>query len=65
MGRKKLTFQDKIAKSKMKKNPECPTCGEERIIVKTIKPYRTDKGSIRFREEVLRVCSCNKEEVYG
>ncbi|RKZ33862.1 hypothetical protein DRQ33_03360 [bacterium] len=63
MARKKRTFMDKIAKGTGPRGEKCPKCGEILQAVKIVRPYKTDKGSWRYLEEMVRVCKCNQKEL--
>ena len=56
---KTRTFADKVRSKRCVVT--CPTCGEE---VKTIRYVRPDKGKV-FRDSMVQVCGCNREEIYG
>lgn len=39
----------------------CPICKEEVEVIRYVRP---DKGKM-FRDTKIRVCGCNREEIYG
>jgi len=60
-----MTFEQKLAKGMMSKNPECPKCGKEMTLLKIIKPYKTKNGNIRFKNLMTHVCPCSEKEIFG
>jgi len=57
--RKTRTFADKIRTKR--RVVICPICGEEIIVVRYIRPG----GGKMFKSTKVRVCGCNREEMYG
>jgi len=60
------SFAEKTKKAAQKNEGDvCPECGEEVEIVKYIRPVDPeDKNSLKFKNTMIKVCDCNKEEIY-
>ncbi len=63
MARKQRTFMDKIAKGTGPRGEKCPKCGEVIQAVMMIRPYKSAKGTWRYKEVMVNVCKCNQKEV--
>ncbi len=63
MARKQKTFMDKIAKGTGPRGEKCPKCGEVIQPVMMFRPYRSAKGTWRYKRTMVRVCKCNAKEV--
>jgi len=62
---KDRSFAAKMAKGAVATN-QCPKCGQIKNIVKVIESeVKTEKGTWRFKEKFVAVCSCNEKEVYA
>lgn len=59
------SFAAKVAKSTADAKRHCPVCGEAIEYIKQITTV-TDKEnhSMRFKEKMVAVCKCNRNEVY-
>ena len=57
--RKTRTFADKVMTKRQ--IMICPTCGEEIEVVRYVRP----DGGKMFRDTIIRVCGCNRKEIYG
>lgn len=63
---KKRSFADKVAKSMESHGETCPTCGETIKPILVVTPTPSERtGALRFRQNYVGVCSCNKKEVMG
>ncbi|MCD6417585.1 hypothetical protein J7M00_02225 [bacterium] len=63
MARKQRTFADKIAKGTGPRGEKCPVCGEVIQAIMMVRPYKTEKGTWRYRKMMVNVCKCNAKEV--
>jgi len=58
-------FADKTAKALRDARPHCPTCGEAYELVKHIScDQNTEKNTLKFKEQMVRLCKCNRSEYY-
>ncbi|HMA62097.1 MAG TPA: hypothetical protein VKP78_05550 [bacterium] len=58
------TFAEKTKKTAQKAHgEECPECGAEIKLVKHIDSVDNGK-SLKFKTRIVKVCDCNKKEVY-
>jgi hypothetical protein len=58
-------FAEKAAKALKDNKKHCAVCGEAIELVKhvvTVTDLATD--SIRFREKMVSICGCNRNEIY-
>ncbi len=59
-------FADKVAKSSKDNKTYCPVCGESieyvKHIVTTSDP--SNKRSMRFKEQIVCICKCNRDQIY-
>ncbi len=54
-------FADKIAKSSKDFKTHCQVCGEALEFVKHIQPIADpQKKSLRFKEQMIGLCKCNR-----
>ncbi len=61
---KSTTFADKM--SKQKETVICKTCDSPIESILYVKPFRDEqKGSWKYREQIVGVCKCNHKEIYG
>ena len=59
------TFAEKTKKTAQKAHgEECPECGAEVKLVKHIKSVAPNDTSLKFKTKIVKVCNCNKNEVY-
>ena len=60
------TFAEKTKKSAHKAHgAECAECGAEVKLVKHIKSVSPENSkSLKFKSNIVKVCNCNKKEVY-
>ena len=60
------TFAEKTKKTAQTAHgEECPECGAEVKLVKHIKSVSSDnKKSLKFKTNIVKVCDCNKQEIY-
>ncbi len=56
-------FASKTERALMDKLKKCPICDEDIVRVKHIKTSSTE-NSMKFTENVIKVCKCNKSEIY-
>ncbi len=58
-------FADKTAKALRDARKHCPTCGEPIEFVKYIGTGTDpEKNSMKFKERILQICSCNRNEYF-
>lgn len=58
------TFEEKVKKASQKNaGQECPECGSEIELIKHIKSNENGK-SLKFKSNIVKVCDCNKDEIY-
>ena len=60
---KKQSFADKARKQQMIKGAICPVCGEAMQNIKMISPETVEGEGVKFREKLVRICKCNREQV--
>jgi hypothetical protein len=60
---KKQSFADKMSKHKMLTT--CPVCEEPVISTLVLQPVEGASGRPRMKETRVKVCKCNRKEVYG
>ncbi len=58
------SFADKLRKAEHH-GAVCPVCGQEYVTVKQIKSVRSEKGTWKFNQNIVKVCKCNEAEVYA
>ncbi len=56
-------FGAKIA-NRAKQGKTCPVCGDQISYVKHFMSDATLNTGVKFKQKVLGVCSCNKNEIY-
>ncbi|MCK9244430.1 MAG: hypothetical protein PHC43_03465 [Candidatus Marinimicrobia bacterium] len=58
-------FAEKTAKSSRNVKVTCPVCGENIEYVKHIATISDPaKRSMRFKEQIVGVCKCNRDQIY-
>ena len=61
---KDKSFAAKLAKAGGASSAHCATCGELINMVHVVKTVKNeDKGSHKFKEESVRFCKCNQNEL--
>ncbi len=66
MPKKEKTFAAKLAHEARKLHKhECDVCGQEKVPVVFYKALYSDEGNWRPQRRRLKVCDCNRAEVYG
>jgi len=60
------TFLEKTKKTAQKAHgEECPECGAEVKLVKHINSVSAENSnSVKFKTRIVKVCKCNKKEIY-
>ncbi|MCK5521364.1 MAG: hypothetical protein KAI81_09645 [Candidatus Marinimicrobia bacterium] len=56
-------FGAKIA-NRAKEGKNCPVCGEQISYVKHFSSDNSLKTGVKFKQKVVGVCGCNKNEVF-
>lgn len=63
--RSKGGFAAKVAKSSVDLKIHCPVCGEAIDVVKYISTINSpENNAMRFKEKMIKVCKCNRNEFY-
>lgn len=58
-------FADKTAKALRDTKKHCAVCGEPIEMIKHIVTQQSGNGeTIRFKEKMVAVCNCNRNEIY-
>ncbi len=58
-------FAAKVAKASVDFKIHCPVCGEAIEIVKHISTVSNpENNTVRFKERMIKVCKCNRSEIY-
>jgi hypothetical protein len=60
---KKQTFADKMSKQKMLST--CPVCGETIQPTLVLQPMEMASGKKRLKETRIKICKCNRKDIYG
>ena len=60
---KKQSFADKMSKTKMLTT--CPVCEEPVVPTLVLQPVELASGRQRMKETRVKVCKCNRKEIYG
>jgi hypothetical protein len=64
MGKKPMTFADKLKKEKQVIH--CKKCGGAIQPIFHVKPeWSESSGSWKFKQRMVKVCKCNQKEIYG
>jgi hypothetical protein len=59
------SFADKVAKGREQRGDVCSVCGETIKSILVVSPTESERsGALRFRRNLVGVCSCNSKEVY-
>lgn len=66
MPKKEKSFAAKLAhEARIIHKHECDVCGKEQVPVVFYKALYSEAGNWRSQRRKLKVCNCNREEVYG
>ena len=66
MPKKERTFVAKLAHEARKTHKEeCPVCGKDRVAVVVYAAVYNDEGIWRPQRRRMKLCDCNRKEVYG
>ena len=66
MAKKKRGFIDKVRKGTDPIGDVCDKCNQEIEYMKLFLPeHLEDKNSWRFKEKMVGVCNCNRNEIFG
>lgn len=58
-------FADKTQKALKDSKKHCAVCGEPIELVKHVVTLKDEvKNTIRFKEKMVGVCNCNRNEIY-
>ncbi len=64
--KKKRGFIDKVRKGTDPIGEVCEKCSQEIKYMRVIDPqYLENKNAWRFKEKVVGVCNCNRNEIFG
>lgn len=59
------TFAEKTKKTAQKAHgEECSECGAEVKLVKHIQSVQSENKGLKFKTKIVKVCNCNKNEIY-
>lgn len=66
MPKKERTFAAKLAHETRAANKEmCPVCGKEKTAVVYIASLSGSKDTWRPQRRRVKICDCNRNEIYG
>ncbi len=66
MPKKERTFAAKLAhEARTLHKDDCPVCGKERVPVILYAARYNDSGDWRPQRRRVRLCDCNRKEIYG
>ncbi len=66
MPKKERTFAAKLAhEARSIVKETCPVCGKERVPVVMIASITDDRGNWRPQRRRVKLCDCNKKQIYG
>ena len=66
MPKKERTFAAKLAHEARKVMKDtCPVCGQERVAAVWYAALYSEDGHWRPQRRRVKVCDCNREEIYG
>jgi len=58
-------FADKTKKALEDSKKHCAVCGEPIELIRHVVTLKDEvKGTIRFKEKMVGVCNCNRNEIY-
>ena len=60
---KRQSFADKASKKKHMQT--CGVCETPKVATKVVFPIKTEKGGIKYNTNIVQVCKCNHQEIYG
>jgi len=59
-------FADKTSKALKDNKRHCAVCGDPIEMIKHVVTNKdTAKDAIRFKEKIIGVCSCNRNDIFG
>ncbi len=66
MPKKDRTFAAKLAhEARRLHKHDCPVCGKEQVPIVYYAAMYNRKGDWRPQKRHIKVCDCNREEIYG
>ena len=66
MPKKERTFAAKLAhESRTVHKEECPVCGKEKVAIVYLASLKGQKDTWRPQRRRVKVCDCNRKEIYG